>query len=324
MDVLLIPDCGPAIGLGHLERALALADHLRAHTRCRIVVPRGDTVSRERVAARGHAWMEAAGDPGERATAACPAVKPDVVVIDAYGLPPEAQAELRRPRRLVVIDDLGGPCDCDLAINPAPGGEALRPAGAEDFLGGAAFAMLAAAYRHARGSRTASGASSRSVLLSAGGTAMGGLTGRVARALLDADAVVRVVAVRGPHDGDADLPVDDRVEVLATPPTLAGALAAAAVYAGAAGTTAVQAACVGVPAVIVPAVANQVAQAEALATAGCAQLASPEDIARRTVELLDDPTQREAMSQRGRALVDGRGAERAAEAVLALAAGVVR
>ncbi|MGA8360909.1 MAG: UDP-2,4-diacetamido-2,4,6-trideoxy-beta-L-altropyranose hydrolase, partial [Candidatus Dormiibacterota bacterium] len=87
------------------------------------------------------------------------------------------------------------------------------------------------------------------------------------------------------------------------------------VYVGAAGTTAVQAACVGTPAVITAAVANQATQAAALSAAGCATLAAGSELAEACLALLDDPARLASMSAAGRALVDGRGATRVAEAV---------
>jgi spore coat polysaccharide biosynthesis predicted glycosyltransferase SpsG len=100
-----------------------------------------------------------------------------------------------------------------------------------------------------------------------------------------------------------------------SPPDLADVLAAATVYVGAAGTTAVQAACIGTPAVITAAVPNQEAQAAALARAGCAVVADIAKLADACLILLDDRETRATMSERGRALVDGRGAERVAEAI---------
>ncbi len=104
------------------------------------------------------------------------------------------------------------------------------------------------------------------------------------------------------------------------PPDLADVLAVCTVYVGAAGTTALQAACVGTPAVITPAVPNQQAQAEALARAGCALVADTALMAGACLTLLDDSDARATMAARGRALVDGRGAERVAEAIRHLVA----
>jgi len=71
--------------------------------------------------------------------------------------------------------------------------------------------------------------------------------------------------------------------------------------------------------VINDAVANQSAQAAALAGAGCAVVAGSDDLTSECLQLLDDPSRCDAMADRGRALVDGRGASRVADAVRHLA-----
>ena len=316
---LLVPDCGAGVGLGHLERMLALADALRPDVVAVVAVPVGDAGVRERVRGRGHAAVEVAGDAPARALAAAALVPSAPVVLDGYGFDPITQARLRAGAPLVVVDDLGQPCDCDLAVNPAPGGESLRPRGAGDFLGGPAYALLPAAVVSARDATAADRRAPRTVLLSTGATDPGGLVAAVAAALIGGDPAVVVVAVVGPEMRREDLPDDARVEVLLRPPSLAEPLARATVFAGAAGTSAVQAACAGLPAVVVPVAANQAPQAAALAAVGCAQLATADTVATETLHLLDDAPRREAMAAAGRALVDGRGAERVAAAVRRLA-----
>ena len=134
------------------------------------------------------------------------------------------------------------------------------------------------------------------------------------------DGTVEVVRDVGP-DTDARVPpAQPREHRFVAPLTLAGALSGATVYAGAAGTTAVQAACLGIPAVITAVVPNQEAQAAALAAGGCAVVTDATGLARACLQLLDDPERCDAMAAHGRALVDGRGAARVAEAVRNLAA----
>lgn len=311
---LLIPDCGPGVGLGHLERMLALADALRPDVSVAVVVPAGDVAVLRRVADRGHATRPMAGSAAERALAASDQAPADVIVIDGYPFDATVQRRLRDRAALVVVDDLGAPTACDVAVNPAPGGEAKRPDGADVFLGGAAYALLSLSVVEARDTGAA-GAGRRSVLVSTGATDATGLTARVAAELLDHDATVEVVVVVGPEMDRAALPDHPRLTVLLAPSTLAGALAAATVFTGAAGTTAVQAACVGVPAVITAVVPNQLDQATALAAAGCALLAPSERLAGECLRLLDDPGRRTEMGRRGRELVDGQGAARVADCV---------
>jgi spore coat polysaccharide biosynthesis predicted glycosyltransferase SpsG len=314
-NALLVPDCGAGVGLGHLERMLALADALRPDVDQRIVVPREDAGLHSRVAARGHATVHVGGDARERALGAAAETAPDLIVLDGYFFDTGTQRLLRERGALVVVDDLGHPTTCNLAVNPAPGGEAKRPAGADAFLGGATYALLSAATVAARDSVAPGGRDGRSVLVSTGATDRDGLCARLVTALLAGDAGVEVVAIVGPEMRRDGLGGDPRLSILVEPPTLAGALGAATVYAGAAGTSAVQAACVGVPAVITATAANQADQAAALAAAGCAVVAPPDEIAAECVRLLDAAELRAEMSRRGRALVDGQGAARVAQAL---------
>lgn len=316
---LLVPDCGAGVGLGHLERMLALADALRPGVDSALVLPAGDAALRDRVAARGHQAVELPGDAPARALAGAQRFSADAIVLDGYGFDTAMQATLRARAPVLVVDDLAHPCACDLAVNPAPAGETVRPPGAGAFLGGAAFALIPPAVVAARDRALAGGRAPRTVLVSSGGTDPGRLVARTAAELLSRDAGVLVTAVVGPEMRPDDLPSDKRLEVLLSPPSLAGALASATVYAGAAGTTALQAACVGLPAVVTAVADNQHAQAAALAAAGCAVVCEPGQLATTVLHLLDDAPRRRAMSAAGRQLVDGAGAARVADAVRGLA-----
>jgi spore coat polysaccharide biosynthesis predicted glycosyltransferase SpsG len=312
---LLAADCGSGIGLGHLERVLALADALTPAMDVSILVPEDDNSVRRRVIDRGHRAIDASGSTPERVDATVAAATFDVVVLDGYVFDVALQHRLRVRAPLTVIDDLGLPSGCDLAVNPSPGGETLRPVGAAAFLGGAAYALIRAIFMDARERALHGGHESRTVLVSTGATDLGGIGRRVSHDLLDRDHAVEVIRVVGSDTDAAAADARPRERVLVAPPDLAGALAEATVYVGAAGTTAVQAACIGTPAVITAAVANQTAQAAALTAAGCAVTAGAPDLAAVCLALLDDPGRQAAMASAGRALVDGRGATRVAEAV---------
>ncbi len=312
---LLAADCGSGVGLGHIERILALADALTPDLDVFILLPQGDASLQRRVADRRHRAIDARGTTPERVTAAAGAARFDVIVLDGYVFDVELQHRLRDTAALTVVDDLGLPTDCDLAINPSPGGEMLWPAGAAAFLGGAAYAPIRALFVEARERALRDGRDPRTVLVSTGATDLGGIGMPVSHELRDQDWTVEVVRVVGPDALEAGMEGREREHLLVAPPDLAGALSTATVYVGAAGTTAVQAACVGTPAVVTAAVANQTAQASALAAAGCALVMDPSDLAAACLSLLDDPARRDAMSDRGRTLVDGRGAARVADAV---------
>jgi UDP-2,4-diacetamido-2,4,6-trideoxy-beta-L-altropyranose hydrolase len=312
---LLAADCGRGVGLGHLERMLALADALHPDVEVSVLVPEDDPALQQRVSDRGHLALVARGDTCDRVEAALgDSPSFDAVILDGYVFPIRLQRRVRDRAPLTVVDDLGLPADCELGVNPSPGGEALRPAGAAMFLGGADYALIRASVVHARALVLRRGGDRRSVLVSTGATDLARLGPDVTDALLDGDADVEVTRVIGPDSGDRR-DARPREHLLVAPPDLASALAAASVYVGAAGTTAVQAACVGIPAVITAAVSNQESQAAALAAAGCAVVVDTAGMASACLTLLDDPERRAEMASSGRALVDGRGASRVAEAI---------
>lgn len=318
---LLCADCGSGAGLGHLERMLALADALRPALESVVLVPDGDQALRQRVADRGHAVIAAPGDTATRVGSIVDTAQSfATVVLDGYVFDVALQRRLRARTPLVVVDDLQLPAECDIAVNPSPGGEELRPSGAATFLGGATYALIRQAVVDARQVALRGGREPRTVLVSTGATDLAGIGRAVAGDLLARDETVEVIRVIGPDSGGAVQDGRERERLLLAPPDLADVLAAATVYAGAAGTTAVQAACVGTPAVITAAVPNQTAQADALARAGCAVLTDTALMGVACLTLLDDPETRAVMAARGRALVDGQGASRVAEAIHTLVA----
>jgi UDP-2,4-diacetamido-2,4,6-trideoxy-beta-L-altropyranose hydrolase len=316
LRALLAPDCGRGVGLGHLERMLALADALQTNVSVSLILPERDDGLLRRVADRGHATVVAPGETAarvEEVVTTAPSV--DLVVLDGYVFDAALQHRIRDRAPLTVVDDLALAADCDLAVNPSPGGDDLRPTGASAFIGGAAYALIRASFVEARAAVLRAGRVPRTVLVSTGATDIGGISERVAAELLAADATVEVVRVVGPDTDGVPSNRESRLRLLVSPAGLADALARATVYVGAAGTSAVQAACVGIPAVINDAVANQSAQAAALAGAGCAIVADSDELASECLRLLDDPSRCDAMADRGRALIDGRGALRVAAAV---------
>ncbi len=320
--ILLAPNTGPGVGLGHLERILALADALLGRADP-VVVTGSDGPEAERVAARGHVTWASDDAWPDRALAASNAVGAVVTVVDGYEMAPGAQTALRRRGRLVVVDDTNGPCDCDLLVNPAPGGDRLAPPdGVAQVLAGAAYALLASDYLEARAVRERGGVDKDSIAVVTGGANFGDLQSELVGALRGAAPGAILHVAVGPRASAPD--AAEGLVVHRSPPTLAGLLAASALYVGSAGGSAVQAACVGVPAVVIPVVDNQVDQAAALALAGCA-VAIPMGANRSAVvepvrALLADPDRAEAMSAAGRRAVDGRGTERVARAIMELAA----
>jgi UDP-2,4-diacetamido-2,4,6-trideoxy-beta-L-altropyranose hydrolase len=322
--VMLVAECGRGVGLGHVERALALADALEPRIASTVAIPRDDVII-ERVTARGYEPLVLRGGIGQRAATAARLKQPVALIVDAYNLAVSCQRELHSLTPLVVVDDLAHECDCDLAVNPSAGGADLKPSGARAFIGGADYAVMSSPYRVARATHAEHPPHSGRVLVGTGAMAFGGLGLKIAGELVTICPAAQVTLVLGP---EAEIPGagahDPRITILASPATLADLLAEHSLFVGAAGTTALQAACVGLPSVIFPVVANQQRQATQLASAGCAVLCTINDAAAVAAHLIGDNATLAGMSAAGRSLVDGLGADRVAAAVLSLIAGGVR
>jgi len=319
--VLLVPDCGPGVGIGHLERALALAETMRPLASLAMALP-PDPVVEKRVQGRDLAPLVLPDSVNERAGRAASEQAFAAVILDGYGFDLAVQAELRRRAKLVLVDDLSQACDVDLHVNPAPGGETLpRPAGAADAVAGPRFAIMSPAYAEARRRHAALAAvGPPRVVVATGATDLLGLRATLLGVLEPWAGEVEVDVVVGSDSEPGVIPGWARSHQ--DLPDLAGLLAGAALYVGAAGTTAVQAAAVGVAQVICPVAGNQVAQAEALRHAGAAAVAEPgaeAAIGAAVNALLEDPARRAAMGAAGARLVDGQGAARVADLVARLA-----
>ena len=96
---LLCADCGSGVGLGHLERMLALADALRPDLEVVVLVPEGDRALHQRVTDRGHAVIAAPGDTAHRVEAIVDgAASFDVIVLDGYVFDVDAAAPASHAR----------------------------------------------------------------------------------------------------------------------------------------------------------------------------------------------------------------------------------
>ncbi len=322
-------DAGPAFGLGHVSRTLALAEALAAHgAPCRMALPPDPTAL---------AWIAASGlprpivlpesDPPLPHVLAAAAGATAVVVDVRHPLErPEVRA-LGGERPLLVVDNAGpGTADADLVLAPfgmAPPG----PAG-ERWLVGPSWVPLRRVFRD-----VVAGARGREpvVLVSMGASDPGGLAVPVVEGLGRARAAGTALAARVVANPLA--PVWGRLpallERLGMPPAspvdperMPEHFAAASVAVLAMGVTVYEALAAGVPAIVLCRTSADVAHARTLEGAGAIVSAglhwSEERIATLVATLLADGARRDAMARAGRALVDGQGAERVAARLLAL------
>jgi spore coat polysaccharide biosynthesis predicted glycosyltransferase SpsG len=197
----------------------------------------------------------------------------------------------------------------------------------EGFYGGPAYAILRSHFREREQKEVRE--APKLVLLSFGGSDPQGLTLKAARALQDLPASVEVVAVAGPA-------FSHRAEFEALAPALsrrvplinqagghiADLMFEADVVIGSGGMSVYEIAALGTPGVVLGQNAKEDRRMREFARHGTIEylgLGTEVDeprLAETVQRLLADAASRRAMSERGRALVDGWGASRAADLVL--------
>ena len=327
---------GKGIGFGHLRRCLTLARELAARgaePHFWIDLPGGDAQAIEVARADGFAARHVMGEEPAASLALVKQERPSALVADSYGLDGAWLRLLRRTTRaLLVIDDLADrEIDADLVENSACGAERLAYRTSDDcrMLLGPAYALLRPGFAAVGAARVVNEVAKR-VLLTLGGADPEGRTATVARALVETATDLHLDVIIGPLYGDArDLAAlhnesPSRVTLHHAPADLAPLMAAADLAVSAGGQTTFELAATGLPSVALSLADNQRILLDGFARAGTLVLAgdagAPDAIARVVSEvrkLIDNRVQRLRMSLAGRALVDGRGAGRVAEALLA-------
>jgi UDP-2,4-diacetamido-2,4,6-trideoxy-beta-L-altropyranose hydrolase len=323
---------GKGIGFGHLRRCLTLAGELAG---CGFA-PRfwldGDAAALEVVRAAGYVPVAVSGGASEPtwSRAQVARERPAALVADSYALDEAYFRALRAEVRLLVIDDLGDRAlEADLVQNGALDAAALpyRLGAGCRTLFGPAYALLRPSFRGVR--RTFRPAVER-VLVTLGGADPGGHTGAVVRHLLGVlPPKVVIDVVLGPLFGAAEAldalaqAQEGKVRLYRAPPDLAPLLGEADLAVSAGGQTTFELAAAGVPAVALELADNQRVLLSGFARAGTLLAvgeAAAKDMGERLGEavarLCRDPDLRRQMSEAGPALVDGRGAERVAAALV--------
>ncbi len=330
MTVLCWVDAGPAFGLGHVSRTLALAEALGERgLACRFALAEDPTA---------RAWLRVGG---ARIAAVLPRDEPalphvltaaagvDAVVVDVRR--PLERAEVRAlggGRPILVIDNDGpGVFNADLVLSPFGHGRG------ENWLTGAEHVPLRRAFRLAGDLRPRRRSANPVVLVSMGGSDPGGLTipalegvalARAACPRLSARVVANPAAPVWTQLPAALRRLDFPPASPLDPDAMVAHLAEADVAILALGVTVYEALACGVPAIVLCRTSGDVAHARALAARGAVvslgQHWTEDRIAAAVAELVNDPQRCVAMSEAGRALVDGRGAERVAARLAALVA----
>lgn len=342
--VLFFADAGPQVGGGHVMRCLTLARALTDRgAECAFVESRAaaHVLARFGWPSQGVVAMANTEDlPGlvRWGRAFAERFAPDAVVFDHYraGAAEEA-ALIGAGRRIVAIDDLADRAHaCDLLIDPGFGRRAedyagLTPEGCE-VLAGPDHALVRPEFAAARPralSRRARHDPPRRALVSLGLTDVGAITARVVETLRPRLGEVRLDVVLGQDapslEALAALAGEDRrIRLHVNSQEMAALTADADLAVGAGGSSVWERATLGLPTATVVLADNQAAMAARLDEAGASlALDARADgfdaaLAAAWDRLAAEPSLRWSLTERSSALCDGRGAERAAVAVLAM------
>ena len=304
---------GPRRGFGHLVRSITLARAMGVRP---LLCLRGPAALEDAAIALG-ADVLTDGTPKSIGV-----LRPDVVVIDdpiASATRRWIAAAHRAGSLVVTVHDLGlGLVAGHVVID----GSVTRPARVRaEQVGftGTRYAILDPALATTRRRAGADGA--RRVLVALGG----GPRREIARAIAEAIAAADPAAEVRVAGGFSEVPASGARNITWIGPArgLADELSRATVAVVGGGVSLYEAAAIGVPAVGVPVVAAQTPTVRAFARHGAALAmplrASGAQTAARVVGLLDDPARRARLRRRSMRLVDGRGARRAAAAVISFA-----
>jgi spore coat polysaccharide biosynthesis predicted glycosyltransferase SpsG/RimJ/RimL family protein N-acetyltransferase len=334
-------DAGPGIGLGHVQRCLAVAGALRnRNAQCLFLLPDSSAI-RERMALAGCAFEALSSDRAalggnaelEQVIAAAVSHRCDTIVVDSY-FTGDAYFEALGDQgfRVAVFDDDGDrPLPVDVIVNSAADALTRRHASTRDgarLLLGPDFAPVRHEFVHeaSRGAVARQTASSvEHVLVTLGGSSPAGARDAVLRSLDAVAHAFRITVVCGPFDETASPASMRDVRVVTDPPNLPELMASADLAVCGGGQTLYELATVGTPAVALQLFENQAANLEAMAVAGTVCVAgvwpSTDAVGAITSlvqELCDRADLRAVMSAAGQRLIDGRGACRVADALLDL------
>lgn len=329
--VLFRADGGPALGMGHVFRSLAIADVLRGNTRAEVAFLMSAAHPAGVRTVTDHGYDVRTVGPG---TAECLEqvrdFAPDILINDLPALDAEYLRAVSRLDTTTVNlvdtpDDLQSTEQYEHLIVSVMKEERETP---ESFYGGPEYAILR---EHFRGRPKVVRDQARLVLLSFGGSDPQGLTVKAVRALQALPATVELVAVTGPAFSDPrslesllpELSRPLRIEREVGGDRLAELMLEADLMVGSGGMSVYEIAALGTPGVVLAQNEREDKRMRDFARHGTVRyLGLGPDVTEAEIfaavdALLQDATLRREMSARGRALVDGQGALRAADAVLA-------
>ena len=311
IEAIILADSGPQVGLGHLRRSLVLATALgAAGASVRLLTPDDEA---QRIARRS----VPATAPWPRDLSALPPA--DLLIVDSYRIDADTCRRWRpRFRVRILVDDLADrDLDADIIINPNSYGGILNY---QDIcsctvLAGPDYALVDPAFAALRDHDRCEG---RRVLIAFGGTDDGTLGAAAAAALLPIseatiDLVVSPLRPVGPAAASLARAESQRLS-LHHGAAMTDLMAQAVLYLGGCGATVWEASAAGLGLVVAKTADNQALIQADLARRGMAAFEAfdAELMAEAAVQWLAAPAPNPLT-----AAIDGRGAARAAAAVLA-------
>jgi UDP-2,4-diacetamido-2,4,6-trideoxy-beta-L-altropyranose hydrolase len=331
-------DAGARMGVGHVMRCLALAQAWKLRGGRVVLLTHAEAPALiQRLRDEGlelQPLLAAQGSLEEAAEVVNLAAEYPAkwLVLDGYHFTPDYRAALKvSGLRLLIIDDLADTdlSAADILLNQNAYATAQMYPVASRLLLGSQHALLRREFLPWRSQRGAEPEEAREVLITLGGGDPDNVTLRVLHLLAgmtERRLVLKViVGSANPHVESlrAALPMNHEIEVLVNPPNLPELMSRAHVAISAAGSSCWELACLGLPMLLIITADNQrgvAARLEELGLAVC--LGWHEDFPKQDTleclrDFLEDAPRRRRMSEEARLLVDGRGAGRVVEAMLA-------
>jgi len=328
--VLFRVDGGAKVGMGHVYRSLAIADALRALSRAEIafLMCADHTEGLLTVSRHGYPVRVVAGRGAEAALGHIRDFAPAILINDLPALESAYLTALSHLGATTVnlvdtVDDLETTEHYAQVIVSVMNRDRETP---EGFYGGPAYAILRDQFR---GQEKEVRDQPRMVLLSFGGSDPQGLTLKAARALADLPTDIKLLAVAGPaFSYGKEFEALERTLARRIPLIheaaghIADLMLEADVVVGSGGMSVYEIAALGTPGIVLGQNLREDERMREFAHHGTVEYlglgteVDEQAIATAVRSLLADVARRRQMSGRGRALVDGLGASRAAEVIL--------
>ena len=335
-------DAGPASGVGHVMRCLALAQAWQDRGgEVTFLTTTDSPTLKDRLCAEGMNVADLAAEPGSprdiRATVELLArLRAAWVVADGYRFGTVYQQAVKDAGRLLLVVDDYGHADqyvCDLLLNQnLHAEERLYPKRHRhtDLLLGPRHALLRREFWPAEGGPQETADIAAKVLITLGGGDPAGVAAKVLQAfqepgLEEFEATV-VTGALGSHCQQLEAVEHGDIRIEHDPRNMRALMAWADMAVSAAGSTCWELARMGLPSILIILAENQRPIAESLQAAGVAQCLgwgerlSPGRLVDELLHIARDRVRRSRMSHLGRQLVDGHGAARVVEAMMKKAA----